>query len=354
MDIASAAFEFADRDGAGNFSRQITDLLLAVAAVETDSWDLSLQEAAISSAIHHERPMDSLRRPCEQAFELARNEFLKSRAIPKKTPARSRMIAFSLRRDDWSRVELNDETVEIFAASEDEDCARLLTEIAPAGFIFIRAGHFFQGGGDKPDQLPQLRRWLPGYYMARYPTTASECSAQARLSGLEVENDDRSPLVPANHVSFEQASQLASAAGWRLPSEAEWEKAATGPIPQAFPWGSTYEDNRANTRELGIDQLTTVDYFDGRGDSPYGVADLVGNAWEWTSSCYLPYISASNLGSDPRAALQTADRVLRGGAYDFDQTISNNLSRYRCAINRGWDTHGYRYAGDPSQMVRQK
>jgi formylglycine-generating enzyme required for sulfatase activity len=160
---------------------------------------------------------------------------------------------------------------------------------------------------------------LPAYRMAKYPVTNGEYQRFIEATGHRTPDHwlsgGRYPPDLARHpvvfVSWHSAVAYAEWAGGRLPSEAEWEKAATGSDGRLYPWGNDFVAANCNTSESGSEGTRPVEAHPA-GISPYGVMDMAGNVWEWTTT---PYETDEQW------------RVLKGGAWDY-----KGLKDARCAF----------------------
>ena len=196
-------------------------------------------------------------------------------------------------------------------------------------WVTIPAGWFWMGAGETYHQV-----YLPTFRIARVPVMVAQFGAFVRATDYrtQCERDGfyytwRSPQGkgsnvshkakhPVTHVTWYDAQAFCQWAKVRLPTEAEWEKAARGTNGRKYPWGDDFDAEKCNTSESGIGDTTPVGKYSPRGDSPYGVADMAGNVWEWTSSLPKPYPYDPKDGrEDPEAE---GPRVLRGGSWsDF-------------------------------------
>lgn len=153
--------------------------------------------------------------------------------------------------------------------------------------VLIEPGPFLRGPNDDEHQLP-------GFYIDVYPTTNSDYARFVAATGHAAPQnwtDGTYPVGLGNHpvvfVSWRDAAAYADWAHKALPTSAQWEKAARGVHGQTFPWGTTVSPAKCNCRESGPGETSAVDCYPS-GTSPYGVYDLCGNVWEWTSTLSTP------------------------------------------------------------------
>lgn len=209
--------------------------------------------------------------------------------------------------------------------------------------LLVPAGEFTMGDG--ASNAPAHQVYLDSFYISRCPVTnaeykkfvdATKHAAPSHWSGGKIpQGKENHPVV---NVTWNDAVDYCKWADARLPTEAEWEKAASWDDvkkeKRVYPWGKDFDATRpaCNTSESKIGGTTPVDKYSPQGDSAYGVADMAGNVWEWCVDWY----DENYYKNAPKQNLQGPDsgqyRILRGGSW-------NNVAGYaRCA---------YRYRNNP-------
>ena len=166
-----------------------------------------------------------------------------------------------------------------------------------------------------------------------------------------IEGKEAFPVVL---VSWNDADAYCRWAEKRLPSEAQWEKAARGPstadVPSAsgrgrrYAWGDVFDSDRANTRESQRGDTTPVGSFSPQGDSPYGVADMTGNVWEWVADWYGSDYYRQSPPANPLGPATGTYKVLRGGSWPFDEVYARTAFRYNVRPDYTYDFAGFRCA----------
>ena len=221
--------------------------------------------------------------------------------------------------------------------------------------VLVEGGPFLMGSDSAAEEQPAHVVELPDYWIGKYPVTNREYAEFLQRNKLQEEPKKlgwflrRSPAEKLNHpvvgVSWHDARAycvwLSQATGrtYRLPSEAEWEKAARGADGRRFPWGDQWLDGRAN---LSSTETTPVDQYPD-GASPYGCLDLLGNAQEWTQTiwgsrereCDYPYPYRADDGREQLpvddAQPARALRIYRSGS------LRSTAAAVRCSARAGAD-----------------
>jgi len=225
------------------------------------------------------------------------------------------------------------------------------TTQAQAGMVYIPGGQFTMGRDDGDEfERPAHQVTVKPYFIDIDEVTNQQYEQFVNKSGHAAPvgwTGKRSPPGkenwPVTNVTWDDANAFAKWAGKRLPTEAEWEFAARGTDGRRYPWGNEWQDGLANAASTSK-SLTPVGNF--KGKSPFGLDDMVGNAWEWTADKLSPYsggrITVTNPGVDMR--------VIRGGNFQSDKNSASTTYRrgYPARGNFDRGSTGFRCAKDVS------
>jgi formylglycine-generating enzyme required for sulfatase activity len=231
-------------------------------------------------------------------------------------------------------------------------------------WVEIPAGTFYMGAqkGNKngrnydpearANESPVHAVTLGGFRIGRYPVTVQEFGAfladgHGKLTGPEDwERQKQYPNRPVVGVSWFEAAAYCSWKGGRLPTEAEWERAARGPDGSRYPWGDKppLDTSHANY-EMVVWNPTPVGLFP-KGNSSEGLCDMLGNVWEWCGDWYGPYEMRSP--ENPRGPKDGKEKVLRGGSwYNYPRNVRVSYRVRDVPTYRVYNV-GFRCAGELS------
>nr|MBI3614118.1 SUMF1/EgtB/PvdO family nonheme iron enzyme [Nitrospirota bacterium] len=225
-----------------------------------------------------------------------------------------------------------------------------------APMVLIPAGEFTMGiHQGEPNERPAHRVSLNAFYIDKYEVTTSlyaqflEKTKRPppeywdKISKL---SDENRPVIGVN---WHDATDYCQWAGKRLPTEAEWEKAARGGDERLFPWGNGAPTRRhANfgTRTWnGYAILSPVGELES-GVSVFGVHDMAGNVWEWVADWFDPKFYKNSPSQNPAGPMSGNDRVLRGGSWSSGASGLRSTIRHAFAPSYGLATFGFRCAQD--------
>ena len=232
-----------------------------------------------------------------------------------------------------------------------------LAPAIPDDMVRVPAGAFTMGSdGDEPDERPAHRVELHAFAIDRDEVTVEaygRCVAAKRCRPPRRPPAVDQPRAPVTWVSFHDAAAYCRFVGKRLPTEAEWERAARGDDGRRYPWGDEPDCARANFGNYRGEgrcpknpgRPVAVGSYPG-GASPFGARDLAGNVWEWVADRYDPRYYERSPSRNPRGPSRGARRVLRGGAccsmfglpraanrLAFPPDYSDEDIGFRCAVD---------------------
>ncbi|HIE25056.1 MAG TPA: hypothetical protein EYP74_03545 [Anaerolineales bacterium] len=237
--------------------------------------------------------------------------------------------------------------------------------------VFVPAGSFRMGALDadaSPDEKPDHQVTLSAFWLDKLEVTnamymicvqAGACEPPAEFKSEKHDtyfNTDEYADFPVIYVTWGDANDYCSWAGKRLPTEAEWERAARGDDFRNFPWGDERPGaNQANFNRQ-VNDVTRVGSFPA-GASPYGVLDMSGNVWEWVSDYYDQDYYIGSPATNPSGPLAAVGpgyrRVIRGGSYqDVEKDIRVSSRGFESGPNPdAADMDSVEYLGESSYKI---
>jgi hypothetical protein len=235
------------------------------------------------------------------------------------------------------------------ANMQNSEAVSILERFTPSGFSFVPAGWFLMGSNSEQQYLesPEHEVFVPSFWLRKIPVTETEFEACHLFAVEEVMTD-----FPAHNISWTSAINWINkvAQGIKLPlalpTEAMWEKAASWDPnqkrKQLYPWGDERDYTRCNTVESNRNAFTPVGAFSPNGDSPYGISDMVGNVWEWTSTPMRPYPYQPRIERELRSGEM---RIMRGPSMDARRGLRpGSATRISFEENYSFSNAGLRVA----------
>lgn len=242
--------------------------------------------------------------------------------------------------------------------------------------VFVPAGEFTMGENKRYDWTfmlayniydgPEHAVYLDAFYMDKYEVTNEQYKKFVEETGYRRPscwNDARfnQPNQPVVGIGWDDAVAYAKWDGKRLPTEAEWEKAARGTDKRLWPWGNKFDKKKCNVWESEVTRMwesrtnaTTIvgKYEDGK--SPYGCYDMSGNVWEWCADYYdQNYYTVAPL-RNPKGPELGLQRVIRGGSFLYFGHYARCSARYRVPTYTQSPQIGFRCAKSAEDDTKSK
>jgi formylglycine-generating enzyme required for sulfatase activity len=236
-------------------------------------------------------------------------------------------------------------------------------KVDPSEMVLIPKGPFYIGSSEKDidwivetfyaesrdwylDETPSQAFYLNQFFIDKYEVTVEKyknfIQKTRRTKPKFLENPKHNgPNHPIVGVTWQDAADYCAWVSKRLPTEAEWEKAARGDDGRRYPWGNNAAIKKANVRgtEDSFRYSSPVGNFP-EGQSPYGVMDMAGNAFEWTQDWYKPF--PGNEGRDDLYNQKL--KVVKGGSWKANMDLARSALRGKRFPHQSADHVGFRCA----------
>ncbi len=193
-----------------------------------------------------------------------------------------------------------------------------------AEMVYVAAGEFMMGSdGWSNEEKPVHRVYLDAFSIDRFEVTNRDYRLCVEAGTCQLPSPRRYYDKPefANHpivsVTWHDAYVFCGWAGKRLPTEAEWEKAARGTDGRIYPWGNEFEQSYVNSNDVVGNTMEVGKYPSGA--SPYGALDMAGNVSEWVADWYDAKYYSNSPPADPTGPTSGQYHVYRGGSYPDGQ-----------------------------------
>ena len=224
--------------------------------------------------------------------------------------------------------------------------------------VCLPPGEFRMGSPDGQGydyEHPRHQVFLDGYCIGKYEVTVGQFRRYAKEKGTEMADQmghgDDAPVIG---VTWNDAVGYCGWAGLRLPTEAEWERAARGGTGTTYWWGDVASHERANyTGTAGRDRWDDVSPAGSFPPNPYGLYDTAGNVWEWVQDRYGADYYAKSPARNPKGPDHGDSRVLRGGSWDSPSDFLRSAQRDWDSPSHSSNLLGFRCAGTADPAPRQ-
>ena len=246
-----------------------------------------------------------------------------------------------------------------------DEVESMATMDVPGGMVTVPAGEFIMGSDPRkdpaagPQEQPLHRVTLDAFEIDRYEVSNVEYLRFVLATGASWPQfwrakpfPDKMAAHPVINVSWQEADAYCHWAGKRLPTEAEWEKAARGSDGRMFPWGDEpagwIKSNIAHSgskRGAKYPPLANINRYD-KGVSPYGVYQLAGNVSEWVSDWFDPDYYRKGINENPKGPAVGELKVFRGGSWNEDPEVARSAGRNGGEPTRKSYLTGFRCAKD--------